>query len=670
MHLFGQRDDPVSDGRAAPVHEHLVLRFSANTFTKKGTPVMKTTHRLFFSCLFCCFTLPFLNGYSSETNTAEPAPEPDRKAGERMTLSINGVEYAFRWCPPGTFTMGSPQNEANRRSDDETQHRVTLSHGFWMLETQVTQAMWESVMGNNPSFFKGDKLPVEQVSWNDCQEFIAKLNAHLAGTPVAPAGFRFSLPTEAQWEYACRAGTTTAYHFGDTLTQQQANFNGNKTKDVGSYPANAWGLYDMHGNVSEWCADWYGYYPRGAVTDPAGVPNGSFCVSRGGGWTGFARHCRSAVRFGGVPSEKNINLGLRLILSSSPLLLSADRVAFRGADGNDKFPDPRLPASLAQLPPPYSQMGTLVWEAIAQGNEAEADRIAQVCIKLAETQDEHPDLIFALHFRLGQMLLNAEMYDSAHRYLSEFVKLGGDVFLLARCKMISGDVDGGFSLFLNEIDRVPPHRTVLLQDMVRFFQQGYQPSEIMLRKTDDLMSRVETEEFVDPERIRFIADYWIVRNEPERAIPLYQRAILLYEEVLTRDNLDDSPVPAWIFRNNLAMLYSEVHGQHRKALEIMDEALATNRDNVTLLNIKGLILINAGNPTGAIPVLQRVVELSDQLPIFCMHLAYAFYLDGRNAESRQYFVAARDQLIPLVPTMSKENKAMYDVLMAAYLPLL
>ena len=183
-----------------------------------------------------------------------------------------------------------------------------------MLETEVTQGMWMSVMGNNPSSNKGLNLSVTDVSWNDCQEFIQKLNALLAGTPGAPAGYTFSLPTEAQWEYACRAGTATAYHFGDTLTQQQANFGGRETKEVGSYSANAWGLKDMHGNVWEWCADWYGNYPSSAVTDPTGAEWGSIRVIRGGSWDTLAQSCRSAIRFYRAPTFRSINLGLRLSL--------------------------------------------------------------------------------------------------------------------------------------------------------------------------------------------------------------------------------------------------------------------------------------------------------------------------------------------------------------------
>jgi formylglycine-generating enzyme required for sulfatase activity len=265
-------------------------------------------------CLVCLLALPLLLGQTTDN------VKDNRKAGERMTLKINDVEYAFRWCPAGAFMMGSPVGEKDR-NDNETLHRVTLSKGFWMLETEVTQLMWLSVMGTEPSHFKGDQRPVESVSWDDCQEYVKKLNellagTHLAGTPVAPAGFKFSLPTEAQWEYACRADTTTIYSFGDTLSQKQANFDGGQTKDVGSYPANAWGLKDMHGNVCEWCLDSYGDYPNGAVTDPVSLQQGSSRVIRGGGWSPYAEDCRSAYRDSYDPSRRYYDIGLRLSLVS------------------------------------------------------------------------------------------------------------------------------------------------------------------------------------------------------------------------------------------------------------------------------------------------------------------------------------------------------------------
>jgi len=242
----------------------------------------------------------------------EPPPaEAERKAGERMTVTIKDVEYAFRWCPSGQFMMGSPADEPNRQNN-ETQRPVTLSKGFWMLETEVTQGMWMSVMGNNPSSNKGLNFPVTDVSWNDCQEYIKKLNE----LKVAPAGYRFSLPTEAQWEYACRAGTTTAYHFGNRLRRIQANIENDKTMAVARYPANAWGLYDMHGNVWEWCLDFLGDYPGGTLIDPTGPPLGSSRVVRGGGYRHVVWHNRSADRYSNAPADGRNDIGLRLSLVS------------------------------------------------------------------------------------------------------------------------------------------------------------------------------------------------------------------------------------------------------------------------------------------------------------------------------------------------------------------
>ncbi|MCL2709505.1 MAG: hypothetical protein FWE95_01375 [Planctomycetaceae bacterium] len=204
-----------------------------------------------------------------------------------------------------------------------------------------------------------------------------------------------------------------------------------------------------------------------------------------------------------------------------------------------------------------------------------------------------------------------------------------------------------------------------------FFIEWASPVEIAAIKLDkrlsgplEIMFDVPSVEFLDgidkkplpvtsPEMTTALADYWIVRGKPERAIPLYVDSLAL-------GNLDEKW--AFVFRNNLAMLYSQVLGQHTKALEVVDKALETNRDNFTLLDTKGLIYLNASEPALAIPVLQRAVELSCQLPIYCMHLSYALHLDGRPAQARRYFDNARESLIPLVPNMTKENKAIYDVL--------
>ncbi len=233
----------------------------------------------------------------------------DRNAGDSLTLMINGVKVVFRWCPPGEFMMGSPENEVDRFYH-ETQHKVVITKGFWLAETETTQAFWKAIMGNNPSYFKGNSLPVENVSWDDCQKFIKKLNEKVKDEGLQ---FRLSLPSEAHWEYACRAGTTSRYSWGDEWDSNKAN-KGTSTKPVGSYSANAWGLKDMHGNVWEWCEDWYEAYPTGTVTDPTGPESGSLRVSRGGGWSDDARFCRSAFRDRVTPEYRVYILGFRLEL--------------------------------------------------------------------------------------------------------------------------------------------------------------------------------------------------------------------------------------------------------------------------------------------------------------------------------------------------------------------
>lgn len=262
----------------------------------------------------------------SSTSAAEPATPvgsdaqlSSNEAGERRVFEMaSGVEIPFRWCPAGRFTMGSSEDEI-RRLMGEDQVEVNLTHGFWIAETELTQKQWEGVMGSNPSEFKGDNLPVEDVSWDDCQEFMAKAKA--------PAGWTLSLPTEAQWEYACRAGTATPFSFGSELNGTQANCTGtspygtmekgpylSKTAPVGSYEANPWGLYDMHGNVAEWCLDSReGQTPLPGGVDPVGS-SGSSHVYRGGSWLDWAAHCRSAARMDSEPHVRSSFLGFRPVL--------------------------------------------------------------------------------------------------------------------------------------------------------------------------------------------------------------------------------------------------------------------------------------------------------------------------------------------------------------------
>jgi formylglycine-generating enzyme required for sulfatase activity len=233
------------------------------------------------------------------------------------------------WIAPGTFTMGSPVSEVDRFSD-EGQHTVTISQGFWMGKYEVTQGEYQSVMGSNPSWFTGDlQRPVEMVSsWSEATNYCGKLTQQERNAGNLLSGYVYRLPTEAEWEYACRAGTTTATAYGNSLSSAQANFNGNfpyggaamgpfleRTAAVGSYAPNAWGLYDMHGNVWEWCLDWYGAYPGGSVTDPKGPASGSDRVLRGGSWFYLGKVCRSAGRNYGPDIYGTYYIGFRPVLA-------------------------------------------------------------------------------------------------------------------------------------------------------------------------------------------------------------------------------------------------------------------------------------------------------------------------------------------------------------------
>ncbi len=236
--------------------------------------------------------------------------------GRYADFNFQGVRQRMKWIEAGRFMMGSPESEAKRGSDERL-HEVTLSRGFWLADTACTQALWQAVTGKNPSDFKGPERPVEQVSWEDAQEFLEQLNEKIPGLELR-------LPTEAEWEYACRAGTRMSFWFGENITPEQANYNGdypyaggekglnrNGTVEVKTLPCNAWGLYQMHGNVDEWCADWLGNYADGPVTDPAGPDSGSDHVVRGSSWADYGQFVRSAYRDGYSPDTRFISLGFR-----------------------------------------------------------------------------------------------------------------------------------------------------------------------------------------------------------------------------------------------------------------------------------------------------------------------------------------------------------------------
>jgi len=236
--------------------------------------------------------------------------------GAWMMFKYKDVEQRMRWIKPGKFMMGSPVEEKERGSN-ETQHEVILTEGFWMADTTCTQELWEAVMGDNPANFKGPQRPVEQVSWEDCKTFMDKINQLIPGLELC-------LPTEAQWEYACRAGTESPFSFGKNITTEQVNYDGNypygdgkkgkyreETVDVKLLPCNAWGLYQMHGNVWEWCEDWFGDYSTKSILDPKGPDSGGYRVLRGGSWDFNGWSVRSALRDRYVPSYRYHDVGFR-----------------------------------------------------------------------------------------------------------------------------------------------------------------------------------------------------------------------------------------------------------------------------------------------------------------------------------------------------------------------
>ena len=233
-----------------------------------------------------------------------------------------GLEMVF--CPSGSFMMGSHEDELGR-FDDEVRHRVTLTKFFYIGKFPVTQKQYQKITGKNPSFFKGDNHPVECVNWNDAKAFCERLNKIYE--PKMPEGFNFDLPTESQWEYACRVGTVSALNSGKDLTSKcdkcsnldkvawYFGNSGGKTHPVGLKKPNAWGIYDMHGNVDEWCNDWYGrdISSEGRV-DPTGPFNGTGHVLRGGSWYDTPNFCRSSYRLSHTPDDSNNLIGFRIAL--------------------------------------------------------------------------------------------------------------------------------------------------------------------------------------------------------------------------------------------------------------------------------------------------------------------------------------------------------------------
>ena len=272
-----------------------------------------------------------------------PFPPPwasswgDDPFGLWADFTVADVVQRMRWIEAGSFMMGSPPDEQGRYDDEGPQHRVHIGQGFWLADTACTQGLWLALMGQNPSHFQSEgadalQLPVEKISWHDAQAFLQTLAKHL------PAGL-WTLPTEAEWEYACRAGTATPFYFGANISTAQVNYDGNypyggaekgeyreRTLPVKALPANAWGLYQMHGNVWEWCDDeWQDHYLPDEALDPgladllaraSGEVGRASRVIRGGSWLINARYARSAYRPHNTPDGRRISLGLRFACRS------------------------------------------------------------------------------------------------------------------------------------------------------------------------------------------------------------------------------------------------------------------------------------------------------------------------------------------------------------------
>jgi formylglycine-generating enzyme required for sulfatase activity len=260
--------------------------------------------------------LPFATAILGWAADAAGSPAP----AESAVRVVADIKLGLIRVAPGTFTMGSPAEEPERNKAEGPRTQVTISREFWLGRTEVTQAQYEAIMGTNPSTFKkgGPDLPVENASWIDAMAFCRKLTERERAAGRLAEGESYTLPTEAEWEYACRAGSTAAYAGDpDAMAWHNTNSDG-ATHPVALKRANGWGFHDMSGNVLEWCFDWYGPYPGGSVTDPSGPARGHYRMARGGSWRTEARTGRSAARSGGSSARLDYTIGFRVALITGP----------------------------------------------------------------------------------------------------------------------------------------------------------------------------------------------------------------------------------------------------------------------------------------------------------------------------------------------------------------
>jgi formylglycine-generating enzyme required for sulfatase activity len=300
--------------RAAAGNAKMVASGYGN-FTRREEEPMQTVHRALIGrlALLAAFLAASECGIEAGASEAGPQNAGDTgRSGNTLSFDLGGgVKIDFVLIQSGSFLMG----DADGLEDERPAHKVTISQPFYLGKYEVTQQQWEAVMGDNPSVFKGPQNPVENVLWAQCQAFLQKLNEKFAAT-----GVKFGLPTEAQWEYACRAGSSGEFGFSDAKGQlaDYAWFCDNAqgtTHPVGVKKPNVWGLYDMHGNVCEWCADWYAdsYYGQSPAVDPPGVVSGCHYIIRGGCFEDTAANCRAAYRNKSDAADRNHNVGVRVM---------------------------------------------------------------------------------------------------------------------------------------------------------------------------------------------------------------------------------------------------------------------------------------------------------------------------------------------------------------------
>ncbi len=297
-----------------PVGQHSYIVACDGYESEEGTVKLKTSAPSNLQITLTKEAVSTQQSIVSQPTVAEqPVAQPTVVNSDHISIPVkDGISIDMVRVEAGTFTMGATAEMEDPYDDEKPTHQVTLTNDYYIGKYEVTQALWKAVMGKKPSKFKGDNLPVENVSWDDCQEFISQLNRITGKT--------FRLPTEAEWEYAARGGKKSrGYQYSGSNDISDVAWydgnSGNKTHAVGSKQANELGIYDMSGNVWEWCQDWHGSYSSSSQTNPIGVKSGSYRVIRGEGWFSGARICRSSYRDGRLPYASSRDQGLRLVLS-------------------------------------------------------------------------------------------------------------------------------------------------------------------------------------------------------------------------------------------------------------------------------------------------------------------------------------------------------------------